>query len=97
MSPKVYSTIEVAARAKISRQTLQTWIANGRIKAPELIRPRRYRLWSAADLAEVMKEKPRRPPRKGKRRRKKKAGRRAFIAQIHMRKPLSARSPNIAS
>ena len=63
---KLYTTEEAAKRAGVSRQTLQTWIAVGKIKAPELIRPVRIRLWSKEDI-EQLKRVNKRPgrPRRG--------------------------------
>lgn len=71
MTPKLYTTREVAKRAGVSRQTLQTWIAGKRVKAPAVIRAAGVRLWTEGDLAEVLKMKPRNYPRgaKAKRRR----------------------------
>jgi excisionase family DNA binding protein len=34
MSPKIYTTGQAAAAAGISRQTLYTWIAEGKVKMP---------------------------------------------------------------
>lgn len=59
MSPKLYTTREVAKRAGVSRQTLQTWIAAEKVKAPAVIRAAGVRLWTEADVAQVLKVKPR--------------------------------------
>jgi len=64
MSARLYTTREVAKRAGVSRQTLQTWIAEKRVKAPAVIRAAGVRLWSDADVAQVLKVKPRNYPRK---------------------------------
>ena len=64
MNPRVYTTREVAKRAGISRQTLQSWIAAGKVKAPAVIRAAGVRLWTDADLGKVLKVKPRNYPRK---------------------------------
>jgi excisionase family DNA binding protein len=55
MTRKTYSTGEAAARIGISRQTLQEWIANRRVKAPEAIKVGRLsvRLWTKADIESV--------------------------------------------
>jgi excisionase family DNA binding protein len=66
VSPKLYTTREVAEHAGISRQTLQAWIAEGKVKAPEVIKAAGVRLWNNADLAAVLKVKPRKYPRKAK-------------------------------
>jgi excisionase family DNA binding protein len=66
VSQKLYTTREIAARAGISRQTLQAWIAEGKIKAPDVIEAAGVRLWTDADLAVVLKVKPRKYPRKAK-------------------------------
>lgn len=63
MSPKLYTTREVAKRAGVSRQTLQTWITEQKVKAPAVIRAAGVRLWTPADLAQVLKVKPRNYPR----------------------------------
>jgi hypothetical protein len=49
------STEQAARAAKISRATLQWWIATGKIQAPEvrLVRGRAVRLWSDTDLARL--------------------------------------------
>ena len=68
---EVYTTAEAAKLAGISRQTLQMWIATGRIKAPEVLRPSRLRLWTSEDLAQLKEvkqktfgKKPGRKPRR---------------------------------
>jgi DNA-binding transcriptional MerR regulator len=66
MSSKVYSTRQIAEKAGVSRQTLQTWIAEERVKAPEVISAVGVRLWTESDLANVLKVKPRKYPRKPK-------------------------------
>jgi excisionase family DNA binding protein len=69
MAQRFYTTREVAKRAGVSRQTLQAWIAEKRIKAPAVIRAAGVRLWTDADLAQVLKVKPRNYPRGPKRKR----------------------------
>ncbi len=66
MAARLYTTREVADRAGVSRQTLQTWIAEQRIKAPAVIRAAGVRLWTESDLARVLKVKPRNYPRRSK-------------------------------
>ena len=70
MSPKLYTTREVAQHAGISRQTLQAWIANGKIKAPAVIKAAGVRLWTDAELSKVLKVKPRSYPRGAKTKRR---------------------------
>jgi hypothetical protein len=62
---------------------LQAWIAGKRVKAPAVLRAAGVRLWTEADLAQVLKVKPRNYPRKVKRNRRKKRT-----------KPLGARTPD---
>jgi excisionase family DNA binding protein len=52
MATKTYSTGEVAEQIGISRQTLQAWIANRRVKAPKAIKIGRLsaRLWTKAEI-----------------------------------------------
>ena len=66
MSSRLYTTREVAKRAGVSRQTLQTWIAEKRVSAPAVIRAAGVRLWNETDLAQVLKVTPRNYPRKVK-------------------------------
>jgi excisionase family DNA binding protein len=66
MSPTLYTTREVAKRAGVSRQTLQAWIADERVKAPAVLRSAGVRLWTESDLAQVLKVKPRKYPRGAK-------------------------------
>jgi len=67
MGSKLYTTREVAKRAGVSRQTLQSWIAEEKVKAPAVLRAAGVRLWTESDLAQVLKVKPRNYPRKAKR------------------------------
>ncbi len=55
--PTLYTTAEAAKLVGISRQTLQMWIVAGRIKAPELRRPFRLRLWTSEDVAQLKQVK----------------------------------------
>jgi excisionase family DNA binding protein len=51
-SMKQRTTEEAAEAVKISRATLQVWIASGKIKAPEvqLIDGKAVRLWNVRDI-----------------------------------------------
>jgi predicted site-specific integrase-resolvase len=60
---KLYTTAEAARRVGVSRQTVQAWIAAGKIKGPELILPVHIRLWSKEDIAQLKKVE-RRPGRR---------------------------------
>jgi transposase len=55
MSLRLYTTREVTKRAGVSRQTLQTWIAKGKVKPPGIFHSAGLRLWTEADLAKVLK------------------------------------------
>jgi excisionase family DNA binding protein len=59
VSPKTLTTGEAAAAVKITRQTLQAWIAKAKLKAPEtqLLEGRAVRLWTESDLARLRKVK----------------------------------------
>jgi len=59
MSPKTYTTLEVAKALAISRQTLYTWIEGGHIDAPKpiVIGSKSFRLWTAADIDRARKFK----------------------------------------
>lgn len=63
---KLYTTAEAARRVGVSRQTVQAWIAMGKIKGPELILPVHIRLWSKEDIAQLKKVE-RRPGRANRR------------------------------
>jgi excisionase family DNA binding protein len=64
MSAKVYSTRVAAKQIGVSRQTLQAWIAAGKIAAPELIGIANagIRLWTKADVEKARKFKGRLKP-----------------------------------
>jgi len=53
------TTAEAAQRVGIHQVTLQKWIAAGKLKAPKpiLIGAVGYRLWSAKDVAALLKVK----------------------------------------
>lgn len=57
MSRKLYTTKEAAKAAKISRPTIQYWIATGKIKPPKpvLDGARAKRLWTKADVVRLQK------------------------------------------
>jgi excisionase family DNA binding protein len=59
VSPKTYTTRQAADAVKITRQTLQAWIAKGKLNAPEtqLREGRAVRLWTESDLARLRKVK----------------------------------------
>jgi len=56
---KTYTTSQVAKSVGISRQTLQVWISDGRIKAPKPVKlaNMRVRLWSRADAEKARRFK----------------------------------------
>ena len=70
------TTAEAAKRAGIHQVTLQKWIAAGKLKAPKptLIGAVGYRLWSAKDVAALLKVK-KAIYRKGRGRKKKNGNR----------------------
>lgn len=55
MSPALYTTTQAARRAGISRVTLQSWLATGRLQGPpvQLRKGRAVRLWTARDIARM--------------------------------------------
>ena len=59
MRTKTYSTGDAAKAVGITRATLQAWIANGKIEAPEArdFGKVRVRLWSKSDVARLRREK----------------------------------------
>ena len=71
MSPKTYSTSQVAAKLGVSRQTLYDWIESGLIDAPEPIKAGNasIRLWTDRHVRSARKVKgtlkPGPKPRKG--------------------------------
>src|SRR5947207_15184102 len=62
---RLYTTAEAAKRAGVSRQTLQTWMAVGKSKGPDLSRPGHIRLGGEEDIAQLRKvgKRPGRPRR----------------------------------
>jgi hypothetical protein len=72
---KTCNTREAARAAKISRATLQEWIASAKIKAPpvRLVKGKAVRLWSTTDLARVRAVKAK-IYRKGRGRKRKSGG-----------------------
>jgi excisionase family DNA binding protein len=61
MVPKTFSTSEAAKQIGVSRQTLQTWLAAGKINGPEPseVGGVTVRLWTSTDIARAKKFKPR--------------------------------------
>jgi predicted site-specific integrase-resolvase len=61
MSPVMYTTQEAAAKAGISRVTLQAWIKAGKITPPNptLDGARSKRLWTALDISRLRATKER--------------------------------------
>jgi excisionase family DNA binding protein len=51
MAEKFYTTGEVAAAIGVSRQTLQTWIAEGKVGAPKVIG--NTRVWNESHVLEL--------------------------------------------
>jgi excisionase family DNA binding protein len=60
MAEKFYTTGQAAAAIGVSRQTLQTWIADGKIDAPKMIG--NTRVWSQSEVNKL-----KRVPRRSKR------------------------------
>lgn len=48
MATKFYTTSEAAAAIGVSRQTLQTWIASGKVSAPKVVG--NTRIWSESQV-----------------------------------------------
>lgn len=59
MAAKTYTTREAATKIGVSRQTLQAWIAGGKIKAPVPIEVggATVRLWKKADVERIRRFK----------------------------------------
>jgi predicted site-specific integrase-resolvase len=59
MSRKLRNTAEAAAAAGVSRVTLQSWIAAGRLRAPEvrIVEGRAARLWTEAQVQQARRLK----------------------------------------
>ena len=59
MTTRTYTTGQAADAVKITRQTLQAWIAKGKLKAPDtqLRDGRAVRLWTVSDVARLRKVK----------------------------------------
>jgi excisionase family DNA binding protein len=53
MAEKFYTTGEAAAAIGVSRQTLQTWIAEGKVGAPKVIG--NTRVWSESHVKELQR------------------------------------------
>jgi DNA-binding transcriptional MerR regulator len=56
---KFFTTTEAAKKAKISRQSLQAWISEGRIAAPqlELVDGKAMRRWTDAHIRDLLRIK----------------------------------------
>lgn len=52
---KTYTTEEAASAVKISRATLQVWIAAGKISGPpvQIVEGKAVRLWKSEDIARL--------------------------------------------
>jgi excisionase family DNA binding protein len=59
MAAKTYTTREVAKQIGVSRQTLQAWIAGGKIEAPDSVEIGRaaVRFWTRVDIERLRKFK----------------------------------------
>jgi excisionase family DNA binding protein len=59
VSPKTFTTGQAADEVEITRQTLQTWISKGKLKAPktQLRNGRAVRLWTESDVAQLRRVK----------------------------------------
>jgi excisionase family DNA binding protein len=54
MADKLYTTAEAAKAIGVSRQTLQTWIADGKIDAPKMIG--NTRVWNRSQVEELKRK-----------------------------------------
>ena len=59
MNGKNYTTVEAAAKIGVSRQTLHSWITDGRVVAPKPlpVGKNTIRLWTKAHIDEARKFK----------------------------------------
>ncbi|MGC1107108.1 MAG: helix-turn-helix domain-containing protein [Candidatus Acidiferrales bacterium] len=55
MADKLYTTEQAADAIGVSRQTLQTWLAKGKIKPPKLIG--KTRVWSQSQVGELKRRR----------------------------------------
>lgn len=55
MAEKLYTTAQAAKEVGVSRQTLQTWIADGKVKPPKLIGA--TRVWSQSLVDELKRQR----------------------------------------
>ena len=55
MADKFYTTGEAASVIGVSRQTLQTWIAEGKIEAPQIIGT--TRVWSKSQVEKLKRQR----------------------------------------
>jgi excisionase family DNA binding protein len=65
MRPKFYTTAQAAKKIGISRQSLQTWIVEGKVAAPPMVGGN-VRLWTDEDISKLKKVKVRKPKAKKK-------------------------------
>jgi len=56
MADKTYTTLEVAERAGVSRDTLRRWLKSGKVPEPDRDR-NGWRIFSEEDLKEVLRYK----------------------------------------
>jgi len=56
MAEKLYSTGDAARAIGVSRQTLQTWIAEGKVQAPSKIG--NTRIWTKSQVDELKRNRP---------------------------------------
>jgi len=55
MAEKLYTTAQAAKEVGVSRQTLQTWIAEGKVKPPKMIGT--TRVWSQFLVDELKRQR----------------------------------------
>jgi len=56
MADKLFTTAEAAKAVGVSRQTLQTWIAEGKVNPPPMIG--NTRVWSKSQVEELKRKRP---------------------------------------
>lgn len=65
MADKLYMTSQAAKAAGISKQTLYTWVAEGKVKMPKMIG--NARIWTESEVAQLKRVPRPKPGRKPKR------------------------------
>jgi len=55
MAEKLFTTAEAAEAIGVSRQTLQTWIAEGKVEAPKMVG--NTRVWSKSQVDELKRNR----------------------------------------